>query len=191
MNNNANQELPAPVSEKANGVGKALSTYSLFSAIWLMNSRAMEAAIIYSDIDPDKHFGSEFPISEFFLNFNGDISVDIRIVADDVSGSIGGYSSGYWMTNSVGVRFIYDNQVLFCTTNYGGSLPCALEAGVLINPDDNWNHGTTVPLAIYNTSNGIKVNYSGDWLNGVEDKYMAVQFNIGGAMHYGWGKAYS
>lgn len=144
---------------------KRLKQYGSMAAA-LTATQAANATIIYTDEAPDFNGGVG---SQYFLDLNNDATDDFRIWHN---GSSNLYISPLTSQNNVlgsgGATFAY---------------PFALSSGAIISSGAGtfFNNGY---------AGGFQsLNYGscsfGNWC-GVTDRYIGLQFNVGGNTHYGW-----
>ena len=153
---------------------QSLAAYSVMAAAFILTARQSDAQIIYHDIVPDdslEHDGYH-PI-----DFDNNGSVEVGLALRE---SLYSYRRAYIINEFNGsVAFKYPS---------GGALQLAAGDVICSPPQLNWDVADWyhmkefVSLFFYPSSHS-----SGDWKGGVEDGYVAVNFELpDGTYHYGW-----
>ncbi len=150
--------------------------YSLLAGA-LLGAMPVRAAIVYTDVDPDLTlFDAFFPI-----DFNGDGVTDITIRHRAYTFGGGSYSTNYRYAE---VQLPAGNRAQFP----GGFFAelSALPSGAAIGPTALFTgYGRMAARYAYVYGGSSYVYADGPWL-GVTDRYLGVEFAIGGNTHYGW-----
>jgi hypothetical protein len=118
----------------------------------------------------------------YALDLNNDGVVDFRIA--EFGGKIGASNN----RQSLDITALGVNKVA-CQSSPGCldfHSVAALAAGVQIGYNPFWERGYLFEMAVEKTSNGI-VQYYGFWVK-VKDRYLALQFEVNGKVHYGWAR---
>lgn len=147
---------------KKNLTHKELGKYSAMAAAFMSTATTADAAVVYTDVDPDATVVTFDPV--FPIDFDGDGNVDVNMRAATWLGS------GYIEVQENG------NAVM-------GS------AGVYIYPYNLAMNDPVGPAGNFYTSGIMLLNtgsFAGNFLAPNNQGYFGVRFDIGGATHYGW-----
>ena len=127
--------------------------------------------VVYTDVDPDEG-GDQV---HFLLDLNGDFITDYEI-RHNPSGN---------GANAIRVHTeVAANAVLGLNGGGNYNYPFALDAATPISSGaTDWLQHST-----YQTLNWNSCSYTGSQWCGVTDKYLGLQFDIGGDTHYGWAR---
>jgi len=158
---------------------KQLTAYSIAAGAVLAAASAANAAIIYTDVNPDAVLntdGATFDIdfgtgSQLKIQYrDGTLGKLVDVVAKTGNASWLGYTSTYNGT----ATWFYASAL-----NYGSGVKST--GG---NPNTNWSHIIAV-TSYGNMASRYNDYYFGAFV-GTTDKYLGVKFRIGGNTHYGW-----
>lgn len=149
-----------------------LKLYSLAAGAFVAGSETVDAAIVYTDINPNF---SGVTGSQYFLDLNNDNIDDFRIYHD---------SSDNLFIEPLNSS----NEVLGSGSASGYAYPYALSAADNIQAvpsSGTWfNNGySTGYLSLNYGSSGT----FGNWIN-VTDKYLGLRFVVGANTYYGWAR---
>lgn len=157
-----------------------LERYAALSAAFLTSSTAVDAGVVYTDVDPDAIAMN----SAVFIDMNGDAVNDFNVNHID--------------TFSSATSFIYSLQIgqLFGSgSNYGfvavpgyGLHANALASGATISSGAGITTNTWATLGIQYYVNSFGSIFSGAFgvIDGAGETFVGVSFEIGGNTHYGW-----
>ncbi len=153
---------------------KHLSAYSAIAGTLVGMIQPAQGAIQYTDIDPDVTYNSNG--DEYELDLNNDGTIDYKIT--------------YSTFTTVGI------PVKKISVDAQNQNKCLWDSGKIIELDHNVNIGTYLgPFSTWDWGEGglLKsfTSYSygggGQW-GGAVDKYMGLQLEVGGNIHYGWAR---
>lgn len=156
-----------------------LDRYAALAGAFLGTAAAADAAIVYTDVDPDVVVSN----ADFLIDMDSDGITDFRISQYGYSSSSYGYVYGS------NFAALYGNS----SANYGFVAPAggfssllvdALPAGASIGSSSPITTNTFATIGAASLSSSFSYAY-GVWA-GETDKYMGVSFEIAGATHYGW-----
>ncbi|MFI5171028.1 MAG: T9SS type A sorting domain-containing protein [Chitinophagales bacterium] len=175
---------------------KKLAGYSVMAGAFLATAGDANALIVYHDEDPD----FESTVNELYeIDLDDDGTVDVTlypfqyVVSGSTTGGLFGTSfvndvfaipgSGNYVAGSVGAA------------NYG--YPYALDSGSVVDDAQSFLSYSADPrgyglLSLAYSRNNIidgvpaQLFYSGNWIGGVDDKFLGVKFDIDGDYHFGW-----
>ena len=163
-----------------------LKAYSLFAAS--ATGLSVNAQIIYTDIDPDEHYGEGYASETFDLDLDHEGFSDFNLTARHMFNSVGGYSSTTWNINTIFLYVEPGNGVIVSSYDGGFKLPAPLEFGELINYSGDWKYTVHQKLArsSYQEFPFELLSTTGLWLGGLSDKYLGLKIEIDSITHYGW-----
>jgi len=186
------------LEEKDLLTGKLLSYSAAAGALLAIGSNA-EAQVKYTDVDPDSIVvAPELGYAGLFeIDFNGDDSIDVTIVAGngDWWYTPPGTSGSLWKSIRAlpgnGAEIHIYTSYLWGTTYFFAN---RFDAEMLIGPDlgefEYWSGGTfSLTIGGHGTYETGKGPYtSGAWIDGEPDKYLGVRFTLDDSVsyHYGW-----
>ncbi|MFT7589625.1 MAG: hypothetical protein ACI959_001845 [Limisphaerales bacterium] len=156
-----------------------ISKYAAMAGAFLGTAAAAEAAIVYTDVDPDTVVDN----SVFLIDMNADGITDFQV------GQSGSSSTTYGTFAFNFASLSGNPSVNYGFVNPGGSYysslqAAAMSAGESIGPAAPITTNTWATMAFGSSFSGYAYGY-GEW-NNVTDKYLGVSFDIAGATHYGW-----
>lgn len=171
-----------------------MSAYSLMAVSFLSVAPAA-GQIIYTDVDPDQTFDADGESYE--LDLNGDADIDFQIkIADYGISSFFSTSSGSVFSGAVRGVFVipYNENAVAAYGNTSFANPYTYNYGDLIGSSLPFKVAPIQSLVnyqlVYNYpasgSNYVYASY-GYWI-GATDKYLALQFNVGGDIYYGYAR---
>ena len=190
------------MKEKSTSIETRLAKYSAVAGA-LVAGTAVNAQVQYTDVNPDVTVtdGNPYP-----LDFNGDTNVDIQFQVSNISTSYtyagfdiviqNAFVAGVGMPAGNGAQGMTSTSMTTGGSTNTETFIAALSAGSSISSSQSFiqqgtyleNLALNVPFAIY-TSGGSTftsgTSTSGDFL-GVTDRFVGVEFDAGGSMHYGW-----
>jgi len=170
---------------------KKLAGYSIFATAFL-STKSSESQIVYTDID-DITLSADNEFYNIDLDYDG--LYDFKL--QKISGSF--YS--YWSEHLSYADYIFiaplqsGNKIAGLKSvidpSYGGFtqyFPFALNSGALINEDLTFqNNNFEIMAYILNSDGGASRANGGEWLDGIDMKYLGVRFTDSlGCFHYGW-----
>lgn len=156
---------------------KKLHAYAAATAGTLAATGALNAQIVYTDVNPDTIVHDT---TLYDLDFNNDGQPELRFEQY-------GYMSSYGMVNLATVTVQGDTNNAVLGSLYASSypFPFAMNAGDSISgTNTNWRPQTINGGIQYLGVLTPYGNYA-NWM-GVNDKYLGVRFMIGTSTHYGW-----
>lgn len=145
---------------------KRIKQYAGLAAAFIGAASASEAAVIYTDVDPDVTFSD----GTFSVDFDGDGITDADLQQF-------GFSSPYKGTFESGFGFAPDGG--FLSSGYSAG---AFSAGVTVGSSGTFNSFGGFGFASFGPFGSFAY---GNW-PGESDKYLGVEFEISGNTHYGW-----
>jgi type IX secretion system substrate protein len=150
-------------------ISKRLAQYGALTVAIAAVSNA-SGQIIYTDVDPD--FGGDGLNFQLDLDNNGVIDYDID------------HRPGTSTANAIRVLNSEYNAIL--GLNFGGNYnyPFALNYSDVISSGAS----TWIYHSVLQTLNWNSCSYTNSQWCGVTDKYLGLEFHIGGAVHYGWAR---
>lgn len=171
-----------------------MSAYSLM-AISFLSVADVSGQLIYTDVDPDQTFDADG--QSYDLDLNGDATIDFNIkVVDYGISSFLSTSSGSVFSGVVrGVLITpYNGNALAGYGNTSFANPYAYNYGDIIGSSLPFKVAPFQSLVNYQLvydypasgSNYVYASY-GYW-GGATDKYLAIQFNFGGDIYYGYAR---
>ncbi len=148
---------------------KRLATYVAMAAAVVAAGDA-HGQVVYTDIDPDVSLGAD---ETYDLDLNDDGIVDFVI---------GNRTASEFQKAEIYVSSAAANAIVGYTGSLGYYYPSALEAGTNIGDGGNWivPHPYATMLIAYTTGGNF------GQFNGVEDKYIGLQFAVDGNTHFGY-----
>lgn len=172
--------IPKTISSK-------LKAYSLFAAS--ATGLSVHAQIIYTDIDPDKHYGEGYPSETFNLNLDHEGLLECSLTGFHHFISVGNYSNSTTNIDSVFISVEPGASVLVKSYSGGFKLPAPLDFGELINYSDDWKntiHQKLVRVSFEEFPTIDMMSSTGLWIGGKTDKYLGIRFQIDSDTYYGW-----
>lgn len=158
---------------------KKLTKYTAAAGSVLAASAAVNAQVVYTDVDPDfMHNGGTFNTG---VDLNNDATIDFVMASIDttITNSNGTFNI---KTTLVAPYGTVGNEV--AGSNPGGyNYALALNANDMIDNTLNWIQATNTMAYNVNSANP----YNENW-NGVTDKFLGLRFSVGGNQHYGWAR---
>lgn len=163
-----------------NLTGSKLKAYSAMAAALTAGTAALNAEVVYTDID-DVTIG----LGEAFeLDIDGDGTMDFIFAASSLTGSNGTWSfaSGFGSVSSLGIGGPSNQMV----GTVGPYYPYAsdLNAGDLIDAAQSFLSYPSLGNVAVIASNFYGSTYGN--FPGQGPKFLGVKFDIGGDLHYGW-----
>ncbi|MCH8904422.1 MAG: T9SS type A sorting domain-containing protein [Bacteroidetes bacterium] len=156
-----------------------LKSYSIAAGAVLGVGTQADAAIIYTDVDPDMTYSAKGDMHQ--LDLNNDFTYDFTFKLLTFSGT--GANMGMVELEALG-----SNRARAEFITIGASMtigPLALNKYDPIQSTQMFMFGSGMKMAVSVT--GI-VSYSGgNWL-GANDKYLGLQLVVGGNTYYGWAR---
>jgi hypothetical protein len=147
-------------------------------AVAVVSAVGAQAQVEYTDVSPDySHDAVQNDWAVYQLDLNNDQTVDFEIVSRDTLTPNG------HVRITLAVPYGAGNAVAGVTTPSNYDYALALDINTMVDSTLNW-------IAASNTmAYNIESNnpYSENW-NGVTDKYLGLQFIVGGNTHYGWAR---
>ena len=156
---------------------KRISKYTAVAGA-VVSAAGAQAQVMYTDVDPD--YSHDAPNNNGFavypLDLNADQTVDFVIASKDTL--IGTTALRYTVAAPYGA-----GNAVAGETPSGYDYALALDMNSMVDATLNWIAATNTMAYNVNSANP----YNENW-NGVTDKYLALKFDVGGNMHYGWAR---
>lgn len=145
----------------------------------VVSAAGAQAQVVYTDVNPD--YSHDAPQNNGFaiypLDLNNDQTFDFLVASKDSL-----YASGTMLRYTLAVPYGAGNAV--AGENPGGyDYALALDINSMVDSTLNWIAATNTMAYNVNSANP----YNENW-NGVTDKYLGLQFLVGGNTHYGWAR---
>ena len=156
---------------------KRISKYTAVAGA-VVSAAGAQAQVMYTDVDPD--YSHDAPqnngLAVYPLDLNNDQTIDFLIASRDT------------VTPNATVRFTLAapygaGNAVAGETPSGYDYALALDMNSMVDATLNWIAATNTMAYNVNSANP----YNENW-NGVTDKYLALQFVVGGNTHYGWAR---
>lgn len=156
-----------------------LERYSLMASALLLTATSADAAIVYTDVSPD-----ELVVNNLYdIDLDGDGAIDFTLFQS------GSSYPGFSVINLAVIAGNASSNLAVATFipgtygTYSYAFPAALSVGAPIN--DMQTFASSGPLGFFGSFGGFYMFSSGAFI-GATDKYIGVQFDISGSLHYGW-----
>ncbi|HMZ88246.1 MAG TPA: T9SS type A sorting domain-containing protein [Chitinophagales bacterium] len=155
-----------------------LAAYSAMAGAFVATTSEANATVVYTDIDDvTVELGETYALD---LDNNG--YSDFLMAA--VSNSAGNWTWAYMIGNLSAYGYGGGSNMVIGYTGPILSYGSALNDGDLIGPDASFVSNTYNMLWLASIYSGVTY---GPFAN-TEDKYIGVQFDIDGSLHYGWAR---
>lgn len=156
---------------------KRLSKYTA-AAVALVGATGAHGQVVYTDVNPDfAHPGNETGVG---LDLNNDGNFDFAIFSADTIVTSGARIR-YTVVAPYGTAAA--SNAIAGENPSGYDYALALNNGDMIDNTLNWIASTNTMAYNVDSANP----YNENW-NGVTDKYLGLQFVVGGNTHYGWAR---
>ena len=170
--------LPTQPASSRLRVGQRLADYSLLAGAMLAAGHSAQAAIVYTDVDPDESVDGSF----FSIDMDGDGIIDFTVRQSGYS-----YASTFF---SYASNFAYFSAAFGNEFRVPGPFGYGLSPlpyGTAISPTASFSpYGGTMGNAFRFTSSYSSFSSSYGLWGGLTDRYAGVKFQISGVTHYGW-----
>ena len=152
---------------------KSIQTYSAVAGAFLGIASTANAAIQYTDINPDLTFNTNN--TGYDLDLNNDTIIDFRLEVFTA------------FTDKVVISPEGSNSVFsYMTTGYQFAKKMNLYS--LVHSGLNWNNFYFNPTPFLVLAQSFNVlNLLGEW-HGANDKYLGLKLKVGGQVYYGWAR---
>lgn len=158
-----------------------LSRYAAAAVAVTAGVAGVNAQVVYTNVDPDQTYDDVQDANGFDaivgLDLNNDATFDFVIAALDST------FSGTRVRQTLVAPYGTAGNAVAGETPSAYDYALALDAGNMIDNTLNWIAATNTMA--YNVAGSNP--YNENW-NGVSDKYLGLQFNVGGNTHYGWAR---
>lgn len=144
----------------------------------VVSAAGAQAQVVYTDVNPDYSHDAvqDATFSIYPLDLNNDQTVDFLVASKDTVTANG------HVRFTLAVPYGAGNAVAGETpSNYDYAL--ALDINTMVDSTLNWIAATNTMAYNVDSNNP----YNENW-NGVTDKYLGLQFIVGGNTHYGWAR---
>ena len=150
-----------------------LKSYSAIAASLMAVNQALDAQIIYTDINPD--YTSNNNNDVYDLDLNNDGTIDFKI-HQGLGSNVNVVNASAMGNNAIGGSNLSSNRY-----------PFVLNANDPINNTApvQWNLGTGQFMAVNNMGSSFQW---GNWKNTPTDKYMALKLVVSSQTYYGWAR---
>ena len=144
----------------------------------VVSAAGAQAQVVYTDVNPD--YSHDAPqnngFAEYLLDLNNDQTIDFVVASKDT------------VTPNAHVRFTFAapygaGNAVAGETPSAYDYALALDINTMVDSTLNWIAATNTMA--YNADSANP--YNENW-NGVTDKYLGLQFVVGGNTHYGWAR---
>lgn len=171
-------------------IDKKLERYSAMVAGVVASAGAVDAQVVYTDLSPDVTLQavSAGTTDEYALDFNADSAPDVMLRQGyntfTVYGGVDQWYAGVLpYVTSARIQGVTNTTIITGATLY---LADALSNGNMIGASQTFFASAFGTMAAYTSFPAYSFIASrGNWL-GVTDRYIGVEFRIGGNAHYGW-----
>jgi len=173
-----------------------LKGYSALAGAFLLTGLSAEAAVVYTDVDPDETYNTDGDLYELDVNNDGTPDFSLYVVDFTYPGIFSTTASGATYGGLFRDVFMIPASGNSVAGSYGGTFayPYALNSGDLIGPALSFQDVTFQSMVYYlavldfpEPGSTLPFLSSGNWI-GVNDKYLGLKFQIDGDTHYGWAR---
>jgi hypothetical protein len=144
----------------------------------VVSAAGAQAQVVYTDVNPDYSHDAvqDATFSVYPLDLNNDQTVDFLVASKDT------VTANAHVRFTLAVPYGAGNAVAGETpSNYDYAL--ALDINTMVDSTLNWIAASNTMAYNVDSNNP----YNENW-NGVTDKYLGLQFIVGGNTHYGWAR---
>jgi hypothetical protein len=174
-----------------------LASYSAMAGAFIAVNTSANGQVLYTDVNPDETYSENGEFYELDLNLDGDVDFALKVLDFSTAGVFNSAGGATWggLIQAV-VIYSYNGAV-------GGSatyaLPYALNSGVAVDSDMNFNTNATYGTQVMALYLGIQDYYGsggtlawftspvGEW-EGKTEKFLGLRLEDGGADYYGWAR---
>lgn len=158
-----------------NSFQKKLKSYSALAGTVFAAVNSVNGQTVYTDINPDVTANTDG--ASYNLDLNNDGHFDFRFDLTVNPGSSS--SSGY---NKVGITPL-DSNMVAASSSGAYIYPFAMNTGDTVKASLIWKVGSSLSMG---SNFGSSYTY-GNW-PGLNDRYVGLKINVGGAIYYGWAR---
>lgn len=169
---------------------KKLKLYSSLAGTSILSIGTTNADIIYSDLSPDSiATGNNNATSEYFfvdLDNDGINDFQVGMYNAQTSASRTNTWNGVWASGiNTSTMATGKNAIAYSGTSFSTNIQSALTTGDIIGASKNFYYYGVLGVQSYYSNGGGGYGSFGNFAN-QGDKYLGLQFYIGGNLHYGW-----
>lgn len=179
--------------EKNSTLDTNLKRYTALAGGLVATVGAVNAQVVYTDVNPDQLLSSTTTPNQLGIDFDGDQTVDVAFVGS--AGSQSGTFYGYQYQFSYDGVFVgfasgaaSTNGWMAASSSANG--PAALNAGQQIGSTGSFmgGFGSIAGSNVTSWPNSTSYNNAGNFgeFAASQDGYIGVRFDISGSVYYGW-----
>ena len=158
-----------------------LKNYTALASSVLIVAGTVDGQIIYTDVTPDPIISGQGSLYQ--LNLDNAGIAEFQFLTLNYTPS----SHPLNHYNIIGLAPNVGNAVYAATFASGTStfLPYAMNQGQLIGPNSHWQTNSSIQIMAFSVYSDGSPAAQGGYFLGTTDKYLGLQFQLGGQTHYG------